>query len=398
YYQWVPLVLGLQAIMYYLPRIVWASFVYNKVGTDLENLVKSAFNASKEEGQNREKTVKHVAKTLEVLVFNRREYRQVHNSISRTMRHTLSSLPGKRHGNNLVYMYLFIKVLYLLVGMAQLFIMYLFLRFDEHEGYFWFGFRILQDIINGKPWTETNIFPRVGMCRHEMKNVGSDNKIFAQCVLPINMLNEKIYVFLYFFFAAVLIMTALSIPLWIIRMGMKNRQRHFIRRFLKIADHYDRENPKQKAMIEKFVDEFLRQDGHFILRMLSMNAGDLITVEIVCHLFSDYQKQFMHMDLRGDPGVRTRISSRNHNKLADLSPPDYSADKSLSTATGDFMQGKLSEGKTATVQRRILPDPSAPMGEVSYPTEMLHNATANYSVSVHSDDSHGSISSKPARV
>ncbi len=32
YYQWVPFMLGLQAILFYIPRIVWSVFSYNRTG------------------------------------------------------------------------------------------------------------------------------------------------------------------------------------------------------------------------------------------------------------------------------------------------------------------------------------------------------------------------------
>ncbi|CAH8290633.1 unnamed protein product [Heterobilharzia americana] len=47
--------------------------------------------------------------------------------------------------------------------------------------------------------------------------------------------------------------------------------------------------------------EFVRQDGHFILRMLSMNAGVLVTAEIVCNLFAVYKKRFVRIDFHGPP-------------------------------------------------------------------------------------------------
>ncbi|KAF7262566.1 hypothetical protein EG68_00155 [Paragonimus skrjabini miyazakii] len=354
YYQWVPLVLGLQAILYYLPRIFWSIFTYNRTGTDLQNLVRTSNSITKEEGEKRQKMVQHIARTLELLLFSRREYRGGSGSIGDRLRHS-SIIPGKRHGNNLVYVYLFVKILYALIGACQLYLMYMFLRFDAREGYLFFGFRVLKDIIDGKPWTETQVFPRVGMCRHTLQHVGASNRLFAQCVLPINMLNEKIYVFLYFFLGSVMCITLISIPLWVLRMGMKRHQRHFVRRFLKIADVYDRDDPKMSLLVDRFIAEFLRQDGHFILRMISMNAGDLITVEIVCCLFADYKKQYMDKDFRGPPMLPKvpKYMTDYHNHI----PGDVSIDITDKNY-GGFMSAKLEQGGVARARQRPLP--SAP--------------------------------------
>ncbi|CAH8484233.1 unnamed protein product [Dicrocoelium dendriticum] len=359
YYQWVPLVLGLQAILYYLPRIFWSIFTYNRTGTDLQNLVRTANSITREDGEKRQKMVQHISRTLELLLFSRREYRGGSGDIIDRLRRS-SLFPGKRHGNNLVYVYLFVKILYAVIGVCQLYMMYVFLRFDAREGYLFFGFRVLNDIITGKPWTETQVFPRVGMCRHTLQHVGASNRLFAQCVLPINMLNEKIYVFLFFFLGAVVWITLVSIPLWLVRMGIKKRQRHFVRRFLKIADLYDRDDPKMALLVDRFISEFLRQDGHFILRMISMNAGDLIAVEIVCCLFADYKKQFLDKDFRGPPivpKVPKYMSDYHHHHATG----DVSIDITDKTY-GGFMSAKLEQGDVVTVRQRPLPSaPYAPL-------------------------------------
>ncbi|CAL8087197.1 unnamed protein product [Calicophoron daubneyi] len=363
YYQWVPLVLGLQAILYYIPRVCWSIFTYNRTGTDLQNLVRTANSIAKEDGEKRQKMVHHIARTLELLLFNRREYRGSAGGMGANLRRQTTFLPSKRHGNKLVYVYLFVKILYAIVGACQLYMMYVFLRFDSREGYMFFGFRILSDIINGKPWTETQVFPRVGMCRHTLQHVGASNRLFAQCVLPINMLNEKIYVFLFFFLGAVMCITLISIPLWIIRMGLKKRQRHFVRRFLKIADVYDRDDPKMVLLVDRFIKEFLRQDGHFILRMISMNAGDLVTVEIVCCLFADYKKQYADKDFRGPP-ILPKTPKYSH--MVGYLPGNHvsQGDTSVDIADkghGGFMSAKLEQGDGGTLRQRPLPSAPYPL-------------------------------------
>ncbi|KAM7537444.1 hypothetical protein Aperf_G00000071786 [Anoplocephala perfoliata] len=357
YYQWVPLVLGLQAILYYLPRILWSMFTFNRTGMDLQNLIRTANNAAKEDGEKREKAVRHMAKSLELLLFNRREYRERGGSIARM----LQALPGKRHGNNLIYYYLLIKILYVLIGIGQLYLMYAFLRFDQKEGYFFFGYRLLDDLLKGKAWTETQIFPRVGACRPTLYQVSTTNSYFVQCVLPINMLNEKIYVFLYFFLGSVVIIQVLSIPLWIFRISAF-RQKHFIKRFLKMADVYDRNSQELRDLIDRFISEFLRQDGHFLLRMLSMNAGDLITVEIVCCLFGNYRKQFYGKDFRGWFVRRERPSEYGNGQK-----DDYSSYPAGRGNANDFMStAMLQPGGYATSKQRPLPT-APPRGMPPYP-------------------------------
>nr|CDS17261.1 innexin unc 9 [Echinococcus granulosus] len=361
YYQWVPLVLGLQAIIYYVPRIIWSIFTYNKTGTDLQSLIRTADSAAKDDGEKREKAVRHMAKSLELLLFNRREY---HYRRDGRLARVLQFLPGKRHGNNLIYYYIFIKILYVAIGIAQLYLMYTFLRFDKREGYLFFGWKILDDIRRGRPWTETQVFPRIGACRHTLQHVAAGNNLFAQCVLPINMLNEKIYIFLYFFLAGVLLFTVVSIPLWVFRIS-KYRQRHFVKRFLKMADVYNRDDQQLKDLIDRFINEFLRQDGHFLLRMLSMNAGDLITVEIVCCLFGNYRKQFFGKDFRGQKKEKANEYG-DPQKSGNI--PKSGPYSSSPTSEGDFMSMKLQPGGYASSKHRPLPT-APPEDSPPYPQD-----------------------------
>ncbi|KAL3307502.1 Innexin inx2 [Cichlidogyrus casuarinus] len=92
------------------------------------------------------------------------------------------------------------------------------------------------------------------------------------------MLNEKLYIFLWFWTCMVVVCTALSIPTWILRMTMQKNRTNFIKKFIKLrrqVEHSDKDD------IHHFINEFLRHDGVFLLRMISLNAGDVITADIV---------------------------------------------------------------------------------------------------------------------
>ncbi len=68
YYQWVPFVLGLQCVLFYLPRIIWQMICYNRTGTDLYHLT-LASQAVHANADKREELVTHLAQSLEQLLF-----------------------------------------------------------------------------------------------------------------------------------------------------------------------------------------------------------------------------------------------------------------------------------------------------------------------------------------
>jgi hypothetical protein len=87
---------------------------------------------------------------------------------------------------------------YILNAIGQLFVLNAVLaaKYDT------FGADIVRNLADNVDWTEESyvVFPRVTIC--EFKARGQDmvnvHPYTVQCVLPINLYNEKIYVFLWF--------------------------------------------------------------------------------------------------------------------------------------------------------------------------------------------------------
>ena len=49
-------------------------------------------------------------------------------------------------------------------------------------------------------------------------------------------------------------------------------------------------------MIRKFVNQFPKNDRLFILRMISLNARDLITAEIICQLWKIHKLNYFRQN------------------------------------------------------------------------------------------------------
>ncbi|TNN20776.1 Innexin unc-9 [Schistosoma japonicum] len=360
YYQWVPFVLGLQCILFYLPRLIWQMICYNRVGTDVQHLVLCANQAVHAGDDQRTKMVQHLAKTLEQLLFQqqkkrmisksyhfrRRQHRSDCNScinitsntneqplkqhlgkttvnrgshdeavrhsdyndddtdiddvdknsrIRHSYRNTVNILKCVRYtGTFLSLMYLLIKLCYLSNSVSQLFLMQYFLGFTDFNGSL-FGIAVMYNILHGRDWQSTLIFPRVAFCYAPVKHLGTNvNTATAQCVLPTNMLNEKIYIFLWWWILLVCVVNAYSLLHWCFQFTCQNRGCKFVLKYIKLSNIL---TSSELYLARRFAHKFLRRDGMFLLRILASNAGEMITSEIINEMWLNYRRTVIEPEI-----------------------------------------------------------------------------------------------------
>jgi len=81
----------------------------------------------------------------------------------------------------------------------------------------------------------TQRFPTVTLCDFAVRQMGTVHSHTLQCVLPINLFNEKIYAFLWFWFVWVAVAVCLSIVRWSWTVGFRTKRVIYIRRHLKVT-------------------------------------------------------------------------------------------------------------------------------------------------------------------
>ena len=175
YYQWVPFVLFLQGIMFYVPHILYKYFEGGKI-----KLIIAGLNDWILDDEERSSKESELAKYM----------------IGTAGTHTQWCLSV-----------VFAKFLYLVNVIGQIFFTDCFLGYE---------FSIYG--VNAASFLDQNddridpmsrVFPRMTKCTFQKYGPsGTIQRHDAQCVLPINIINEKIYVFLWFWFC---ILTVLSI-------------------------------------------------------------------------------------------------------------------------------------------------------------------------------------------
>jgi hypothetical protein len=105
---------------------------------------------------------------------------------------------GKFLGNYLVILYLFVKILYIFNCLGQLFLISVLLG----RNYYIYGASIFHDFIQGKGYADSEYFPRVTMCKFQVRELGLKNfshEYNVQCVLPINLFNQQVDIHFLFY-------------------------------------------------------------------------------------------------------------------------------------------------------------------------------------------------------
>lgn len=289
YYQWVPVFLLIQAFLFYLPSLVWRVFS-ERSGININNLVEAADTIQNAlYPERRDKTIKYMIRHLDHYLEYQREYR---GGCCVAMKHCLAKhlclVCGNRYGNYLVLLYLGTKLLYLANAIFQLFMLNGFLGNQYHL----YGIQIIYDLLTGTTWSlSSKRFPKITLCDFEIHQMGNIHRHTVQCVLPINLFNEKIFIFLWFWFVFVAMATCLSLTRWVWAVGFRFTRTWYVRKHLKVMDKFNRDNDRDNKMAVKFAESYLRQDGIFVLKLVAKNSTDLVVADIVASLWDNYRNK-----------------------------------------------------------------------------------------------------------
>ena len=207
------------------------------------------------------------------------------------MSRTFCVVCGRRFGNYLVVLYIFTKMLFMINILGQFFLLNLFLGMDFH----FYGIEVIKSLAHRTDWTTR--FPRITMCDFKIRHLANIQRYTVQCVLPINLFNEKIYVFLWFWLVLVGVLTCLSCFVWICRLSCVCDRRRYIKKHLRMVDKMV--SSLDRELCIDFVNGYLRSDGFFVIYLLQENTNDITVTEFISALWDYY---------RANPGIEIEDS------------------------------------------------------------------------------------------
>ncbi|XP_013793461.1 innexin shaking-B-like [Limulus polyphemus] len=239
YYQWVGFVLFLQALLFYTPYYLWKIWEGRLLVT--------------------------ICNIIQIVIVSDEELRK------KTADLTHYILKHRGHHKYYAFKYFLCELLCLMNVIGQFYLLDLFL-----DGrFFTYGFELMQfsqrdqkDVVDPM----TSAFPRMTKCEfHVYGSSGDVRKHNSLCLLPQNIVNEKIYIFMWFWFV---ILTTSTILVLCSRLGVicvfKVRL-YFLRSRFRFTEE------EQLRIISQNVDI----GDWFLLYMLGQNVDQLILRETV---------------------------------------------------------------------------------------------------------------------
>ncbi|XP_017784551.1 PREDICTED: innexin shaking-B isoform X2 [Nicrophorus vespilloides] len=242
YYQWTPIILLIQAILFYTPRWLWKSWEGGKIRALMLDL-DIGICAENEKRMKKQLMIDYL---LENFTYH----------------------------NWWAYKYYFCEVLALINVIGQMFLMNRF--FDG--AFLSFGIRVLEFMDSDQedridPIIQ--VFPKMTKCTFYKYGVsGEVERHDAICILPLNVVNEKIYVFLWFWFILLAMLTLLTIVYRIIII-LSPRMRMYLLRM------------RYRLMKKEDIDLIVRQSkmgDWFLFYMLGENVDSVIFRDVIHEL------------------------------------------------------------------------------------------------------------------
>lgn len=242
YYQWVCFMLFFQAVLFYIPRWLWKNWEGGKIQALMIDLNIGVFSDTEK---------KQKKKLLTDYLWD-----------------------SRCNHNWWAVRYFFCELLSFVNVVGQLFLMD---RFFEGE-FLTYGIRVVQ--FSESEQDERHdpmvfVFPRVTKCIFRMfGRSGNVQTHDALCVLPLNVVNEKIYIFLWFWFVILCLLTALVLVFRVVIFSC-----HRMRVFLL--------HVRFRVIPREQLSDLVRRTeigDWFLFYMLGQNIDTLIFKEIIIEL------------------------------------------------------------------------------------------------------------------
>lgn len=174
YYQWVCFVLSFQAILFYVPRYLWKHVENNRIALLSTHIQLPIIDENTKKAQ------------ISIIMDYFVDHLNAHNTY--------------------LYWFVFCEILNFVNVIGQVYLMNIFLGGE----FLTYGIDLMNQSEND--YTMERVFPKMTKCTfHQYGPSGSIKLHDGLCVLALNVLNEKIYILLWFWFSTLAVVSGISL-------------------------------------------------------------------------------------------------------------------------------------------------------------------------------------------
>lgn len=309
YYQYVPVACMLMSALFYLPRLIWKQCT-NSSGLKLKKLIELARSYQLEDAnvlqlnelkyqyglittdpysdERRKDIVRILTEYIDLYCSKAESYRAGLFPKIRERFGTLCYLGiGRHYGNFFPALQLGIRILYFLNALGHLWFLNSFIGND----FAFYGYEVVKRFFNGEEnYIGTSRFPIVTLCDLEIRRMFTFYRYTIQCVVPINIFNEKFFLFLWCWLVVLSVCSLFNLFITFVKFVTPFTNISFLKKYLAMNGIYSRGDKSMKIPILRFYNH-LMQDGVFILRLLAKTTNTVVVFEVVRELWEKFRER-----------------------------------------------------------------------------------------------------------
>ena len=225
--------------------------------------------------------------------------------------------------NYLTRLYTLVRLAYLMSAAGQ----FAMLSHLIGNGYYRIGLDFLMSYVHEEQWPQLPIFPKFTLCEIYIKELGTTHPYLIQCVLRINLFNELIFIVMWFWLLALIVLNACDACCRLVVVNWRTcgrgggvlascetcKRRRFAVNYLQqsassgertanalgivrssrarclTSGAEDNNAGDKENKFDRFCNDYFNDDTMFSLRLIETNVSSLIVGDIVEYLWLNYQ-------------------------------------------------------------------------------------------------------------
>lgn len=249
-------------------------------GLNIRKAVQLALNSERDDEESSKDVAFEMAFNLD-----RRRARTPKSTLCDSLKKTITAfalfLLGRGLGTYQTGLFLLTRLLAVLVSVAA----FPWLSYALQTNFALWGWALLRWLaLDGVEPLDTHVFPRETLCDFSVRQMQNVHKYTVQCVLPINMWSEKVFIALWFWILLLVLANVYSYQYWFRKLLLTHNRFTLVEKHLKILF-----NDVKEKSVRHFTFDYLNHDSLLVLRILELSAGDRFANVVVRNLWNKYK-------------------------------------------------------------------------------------------------------------